>query len=208
MKAGILIFHQAEELDFVGPWEMLTMWEKVADGPDCILVAEKLEPVICAKGMSVNSQMDFSTCPDLDLLLVPGGMGTRREFANPKLIEFISSLSRGCQAVLSVCTGSFLLYAAGLLSGKRATTHWGSLDRMRGLGDVEVIEQRYVRDGNIWTSAGVSAGIDMTLAFIAETAGHEAAGLVQLQAEYYPSDIIYGEVPESPAYVKADRQLR
>lgn len=204
MNAGILIFPQVEELDFVGPWEMLTMWGKVADGPHCALVAERLAPVICAKGMSVNPSCDFESCPPLDYLVVPGGIGTRTEVTNPRLIEFISRQAASCQAVLSVCTGSFLLHAAGLLTGKRATTHWGSLDRLRALGDVSVEEERFVHDGTIWTSAGVSAGIDMILAFIAAVAGNNVAGQVQLQAEYYPSNTRYGEsgsCDDAPAYV-------
>jgi transcriptional regulator GlxA family with amidase domain len=107
--------------------------------------------------------------------------------------------------VLSVCTGSFLLHRAGLLGGKRATTHWNSLDRMRALGDVEVVEERWVRDGRIWTSAGISAGMDLTLAFVADYAGEEIAGQVQFEAEYYPAGARYGrfeEHPKAPAYLK------
>ena len=161
MKFGILIFNQVEELDFVGPWEMLTLWRAQAGGPEtCLVVAPTLAPITCAKGLSVNPHASFETCPDLDYLLVPGGMGTRTEVNNPVLVAFIARQARTCKAVLSVCTGSFLLHAAGLLSGKRATTHWGSLDRLRALGDVEVLEQRHVQDGRIWTSAGIAAGTD------------------------------------------------
>jgi transcriptional regulator GlxA family with amidase domain len=158
MHAGILVFHQVEELDFVGPWEMLAMWQQVAQGPTCHLVAQSREPVSCAKGMSINPTTDFADCPQLDCLLVPGGQGTRVEVSNPVLLEFVAAQARGCSAVLSVCTGSFVLHAAGLLSGKRATTHWGSLERMRALGGVTVVEERFVQDGPVWSSAGVSAG--------------------------------------------------
>ncbi len=191
MTAGILIFNGVEELDFVGPWEMLTMWGKVADGPQCLLIAQSIEPVVCAKGMSVNPGYDFESCPLLDYLIVPGGHGTRVEVNNSVLLDFVTRQASNCSVVLSVCTGSFVLHAAGLLSGKRATTHWQSLDRMRALGDVIVVEERFVKDGKIWTSAGVSAGLDMVLAFIANVAGAEAAGQVQLAAEYFPSGIRY-----------------
>ena len=206
MNFGILVFNQVEELDFVGPWEMLTMWQKVADGPkNCLVVSQSLEPVTCAKGLSINPHVCFADCPKLDYLLVPGGQGTRQEVNNAVLVEFVASQAKNCKAVLSVCTGSFILHAAGLLSGKTATTHWGSLERLRALGDVQVVEQRFVRDGNVWSSAGVSAGIDLMLAFIASVAGEAVAGEVQFQAEYYPASTRYGgfeSQAQAPAYIK------
>src|SRR5450755_1682784 len=206
MRFGVLVFNQVEELDFVGPWEMLTMWSKHAGGPEnCLIVGQSLEPIVCAKGLSINPHVSFADCPTLDFLLVPGGQGTRQEVENPVLVEFVARQAKACKAVLSVCTGSFVLHAAGLLSGRKATTHWGSLERLRALGDVTVVEQRWVRDGNVWSSAGVSAGTDLMLAFIASVAGEEAAGTVQFAAEYYPSDVKYGGFEnhaQAPAYVK------
>ena len=205
MNFGVLIYPDAEELDFVGPWEMLTMWRQVAGGPaHCIVVAEHNAPVVCAKGLSVNPHESFESCPDLDYLLVPGGQGSRAEVANPALLEFVAGQAEKCAAVLSVRTGPFILQAAGLLAGRKATTHWGSLGRLRDLGDIEVVERRYVKDGKFWSAAGVSAGIDMMLAFIADTAGDEVAGKVQFAAEYYPEPIDYGdfrEHPQAPAYL-------
>jgi len=199
MNFGILVFPDVEELDFVGPWEIAGMWKKFANGPENrYIVAETPEPVICANGLSVNPNVSFEECPQLDFLLIPGGMGTRREVDNPVLIQFIIEQAKQCKALLSVCTGTFLLYKAGLLSGKKATTHWNSLDRLKALGDVSVVEERFVHDGNIWTSAGVSAGIDLMLAFIAEAAEEEAAGKVQLAAEYFPSIKRYGSAHKSP----------
>jgi transcriptional regulator GlxA family with amidase domain len=186
---------------------MLTMWSRHADGPkDCLIVSQSIEQVVCAKGLSINPHVAFNDCPPLDYLLVPGGQGTRSEVNNPALVSFVVRQAAGCKALLSVCTGSFILHAAGLLSGKRATTHWGSLDRLRALGDVAVVEQRYVRDGDVWTSAGVSAGMDLMLAFIASVAGDEAAGKVQYAAEYYPSTVRYGGFDthaQAPAYLNA-----
>jgi transcriptional regulator GlxA family with amidase domain len=206
MNFGILVFPQAEELDFVGPWEMVTMWKHIAEGPErCLIVGQTMDPVVCAKGLSVNPHVAFEDCPQLDYLLIPGGMGTRKEVHNAALLAFVAAQAKGCRGLLSVCTGSFVLHAAGLLSGKRATTHWGSLDRLRALGDVEVVEERYTKDGNVWCSAGVSAGIDMTLAFIAEVASEEAAGRVQFATEYFPSSAAYGSPkthPQAPAYIK------
>lgn len=206
MKFGILVFDDVEELDFVGPWEMLTMWSKVADGPtQCLVVAQASGPVRCAKGLSINPHYSFADCPRLDYILVPGGQGTRREVVNSVLLDFVSDQARTCKAVLSVCTGSFVLHAAGLLSGKKATTHWASLERLRALGDVSVVEERYVRDGNVWSSSGVSAGIDLMLAFIASEAGDQAAGKVQFSAEYYPTAVRYGGYethPQAPGYLR------
>lgn len=206
MNFGVLVFPDVEELDFVGPWELLGMWKKVAGGPqNCLIVAQQSQPVACAKGLSVNPDVDFERCPKLDCLLVPGGMGTRVEVNNPALLAFIKAQAKNCEAVLSVCTGAFLLHAAGLLSGKRATTHWASLERLRALGDVTVVEDRFTQDGAIWTAAGVSAGMDVMLAFIASVAGTDAAGKVQLAAKYYPATVRYGDSardPQAPAYVR------
>ena len=205
MHAGILIFNLAEELDFVGPWEMFTMWREVADGPACHLVAQSSSPILCAKGMSVNPTIDFEHCPQLDYLLVPGGQGARTEVSNPVLIEFVARQARGCKAVLSVCTGAFVLHAAGLLSGKRVTTHWSALERLRAEGDVTVVEERFIQDGRIWSSAGISAGIDLALAFIAHVAGEDVAGKVQFTSEYYPSGVRYGgyqSYPQAPRYIR------
>lgn len=205
-KFGFLLFRGLEELDLIGPWEMISLWSKSLEGPgSCLMVAQSREPVTCARGMSINPHVAFSDCPQLDYLLVPGGQGTRDEVNNEALIRFVADQAKGCQAVLSVCTGSFVLHRAGLLSGRRATTHWASLTRLAELGDVKVTQERVVRDGNIWTAAGVSAGIDLALAFIESVAGETVAGKVQLGAEYYPSNRRYGDLHRSsqaPAYLK------
>lgn len=206
MNFGIVVFNQVEELDFAGPWELLTMWSKYAGGPkNCWIVAQSLAPVICAKGLSINPHVAFDACPALDYLLIPGGGGTRHEANNPAMLNFIAAQAPHCKAVLSVCTGAFVLHAAGLLKGKRATTHWSFLDRLRALGDVEVVEERFVRDGNVWSSAGIAAGTDLMLAFIASEAGEEVAGKVQSSAEYYPSTVRYGgfdKQAQAPAYLR------
>lgn len=206
MNLGILIFPDVEELDFVGPWEMVGMWSKFFGGPERrLIVAQSDDPVTCAKGLSVIPHVSFAQCPQLDFLLVPGGQGTRCEVDNQVLVSFISEQAQHCTAILSVCTGTFLLHKAGLLFGKKATTHWNSLDRLRELRDVTVVEERVVHDGNIWTSAGVSAGIDLMLAVIADIAGEDTTGRVQLAAEYYPSVKRYGashQSPVAPGYLK------
>jgi transcriptional regulator GlxA family with amidase domain len=204
--AGFLVFPGVEELDLVGPWELLATWSRHLNGPSpCLLVAQSLAPVTCANGLTLQPQVTFDQVPELDLLLVPGGPGTRSEVDNEILIEFIRTQAPRCRALLSVCTGSFLLHRAGLLTGRRATTHWASLDRLREAGGVEVVEQRWVRDGDIWSSAGVSAGMDMALSYIAASAGDDIAGKVQLGAEFYPDGRRYGTAaahPKAPAYLR------
>jgi transcriptional regulator GlxA family with amidase domain len=206
MNFGFLIFPNVEELDFVGPWEIIGTWGKFYGGPaNRLIVAESAAPIACANGLSVNPHVTFGTCPELDYLLVPGGHGSRTEVDNPECIEFIRRQAAACRAVLSVCTGSFLLQRAGLLNRKQATTHWGELAKLRQLPELEVVEERIVRNGAIWTAAGVSAGTDLALAFIAAEAGEDIAGQVQFFAEYYPSAKRYGRAhldEKAPKYLK------
>jgi len=206
MTFGFLIFPGVEELDFAGPWEIAGTWGKFYGGPERrLVVAESDGPVVCANGLSVNPHVSFATCPALDYLLVPGGQGSRTQVDNPVFIDFIRRQAAGCRAVLSVCTGAFLLQRAGLLDGSRATTHWGELPKLRKLSGIDVVEERFVRTGNTWVAAGVSAGIDVMLAFIASEAGEDVAGEVQFFAEYYPSGKRYGRAhldEKAPKYLK------
>jgi transcriptional regulator GlxA family with amidase domain len=206
MNFAFLGFNDLEELDLVGPWEILAgglKREKLID--NAFIVSEDGEPFRCNHGLEIIPHHSFENCPDFDYLLIPGGWGTRRETENPNLIQFITQRAETCRAVLSVCTGAFLLAEAGLLKGRQASTHWGSLDRLRAVGDIEVVEKRFVKDGKFWSSAGVSAGIDLSLAFLKEEFGEETAEAIQFYAEYYPSRIIYGSPEkhdEAPGYLK------
>ena len=131
-RFGILLFPGVEELDFVGPWEMLRMWSLYADGPsECLLVAQRDAPVECAKGMRVLPDHDFAGCPPLDALLVPGGKGTRDLVGNAAVLDFVRTQAAGAQLLMSVCTGAFVLHAAGLLAGRSATTYWSMLPALR-----------------------------------------------------------------------------
>lgn len=192
-RFAFLMFHEYEELDLIGPWEMATMWRDYANGPDCFTVSEKGGPVKCAKGLRTSADHSFADCPDFDYLLIPGGFSAFDEMNNPVLVDWVRERSKDAQHVLSVCTGSFILFAAGLLEGRKATTHWKALDRMNDLPGVTGVEKRWVRDGHIWSSAGVSAGMDLTLGFVAAVDGEAAAASVQLNAEYYPEGRIYGD---------------
>jgi transcriptional regulator GlxA family with amidase domain len=205
MNFGFLIFPDAEELDWAGPWEVITAWGRFPGGPQhCFTVSETGGAVRCAKGLRVLADYSFNDCPPLDYLLIPGGQGTRRETQNVALLEFVKTQAARCRQVASVCTGSFILQAAGLLEGRSATTYWGSLGRLRETG-TRVEEKRWVRTGNVWTAAGVSAGIDAALALVAAEAGEEIAGETQFYIEYYPDSRRYGKAhrrPDAPAYLR------
>jgi transcriptional regulator GlxA family with amidase domain len=193
LPTGVLIFDDVEVLDFCGPFEVYSVTRldetKRREEPspfDVFLVAETAGAVTTTGGMRVLPQYTFETCPLLDLLVVPGGYGTRAEVDNPRVIEWIAKQARGAKLVTSVCTGSFLLARAGLLAGKRATTHHASLERMRTtFPDVTVDgESRWVEDGNVLTSAGISAGIDLALGVVARLFGSSVAHATARHMEY------------------------
>ncbi|HZR84110.1 MAG TPA: DJ-1/PfpI family protein [Candidatus Binatia bacterium] len=185
---GIVVFEQAEELDFVGPWEVFTMAAQSNGQDRVLLIAEKLEPVRCAKGLRVVPDCTYADAPPLDVVLIPGGMGTRTEMSNPVLLDWLREIGPRCKWVTSVCTGALVLHAAGFLAGKRATTHWSMIDFLRELGSVTVLEKtRYVRDGNVVTAAGVSAGIDMALWLTGQLHDPDFARGVQHFIEYDPA---------------------
>jgi transcriptional regulator GlxA family with amidase domain len=190
---GILLFDGAEELDFAGPWEVFTMAR--TDGDRVVTIAERPEPVRAAKGLRVHADHTLADAPALDVLVVPGGEGTRREVDNGALLDWIKSAAAECTWVTSVCTGSFLLHAAGLVASGRVTTHWAMIDDLRKRGDVTVLEDaRYVRDGKVVTAAGVSAGIDMALWIVGQLYSVPHARAVQRFMEYDPAPPYAAEV--------------
>ncbi len=194
---GIVIFDGAEELDFVGPWEVLTAAAKLAgDGLDrVVLLAEHDRPIRCAKGMRVLPDATLADAPGLDVVVVPGGQGTRREVDNPAVIDWLAAVAPGCAWVTSVCTGSLLLHAAGPARGRRVTTHWSFVQTLRARGEITVLEGvRFVRDGNLVTAAGVSAGIDMALWLVGQLRGPAFAREVQRYIEYDPAPPYSAEV--------------
>ena len=192
---GLVMFDDAEELDFVGPWEVFTMGAQSNGSDRVVTIAEHARPVRCHKGLRVLPDHTFTDAPPLDVVLVPGGFGTRREKDNPVLLDWLRAVAPRCQWVTSVCSGALVLHAAGFLAGKRATTHWSVLQMLREMGDVEVLEnRRYVRDGNVVTSAGVSAGIDMALWLVGQLHGPDFARGVQRFMEYDPAPPYSAEV--------------
>ncbi|MCF6767014.1 DJ-1/PfpI family protein [Thiotrichales bacterium 19S11-10] len=189
---GFLLYGNFEELDLVGPWEMLTMWRDYAKGPECFTVAEKAQTVQAKKGMRFIADYDFTNVPEFDVLVIPGGQGSTAVINNSSIMNFIKDFSKQKnKQILAVCTGVSILYAAGLLKDRNITTHHLRSEQYEATNDVKFISSRYQKDGNIWTSAGVSAGMDMALAFIADIAGDAVAGKVQNLAEYYPDNKIY-----------------
>ncbi|WP_405621257.1 DJ-1/PfpI family protein [Streptomyces sp. NBC_01511] len=194
---GLLIFDGAEELDFVGPWEVFTASSMLRDQADtAVLVAERAGPVRCGKGMRVLPDHTLGDCPPLDVLLVPGGRGTRHEVDNPALIEWIGGTAADADWVTSVCTGSLLLHEAGPARGRRVATHHGFEDALQARGDVTVVrDARYVVDGNLITSQGVSAGIDMALWLVGRLHGRDHARAVRRYIQYEPAPPYLADEP-------------
>jgi transcriptional regulator GlxA family with amidase domain len=194
-NVGLLIFDDAEELDFMGPWEVFSYAAKMTGADRVLTVAQTMRPVRCAKGMQVLPDAPLSDAPPLDVVLVPGGIGTRREVNNPEVIDWLRRVCSSATWVTSVCTGSLLLHEAGPARGKRVTTHWTFIETLRARGDITVLEKvRYVRDGNLVTAAGVSAGIDMALWLVGQRDGVEVARNVQRGIEYDPAPPYAAEV--------------
>lgn len=187
VTTGIVLFDGAEELDWAGPFEVFSMARR--EGDSVVTIAQHDGPVTGAKGLRVLADHTFATAPDLDVLVIPGGRGSRRERTNPAMVDFVRSAAAGCTWVTSVCTGAFVLEAAGLLEGRRVTTHWAAIEELRALvPGLEVLEQvRYVRDGRVVTSAGVSAGIDMALWLVGQVVSVEHARRTQYLMEYDPA---------------------
>jgi transcriptional regulator GlxA family with amidase domain len=156
---------------------------------EVVLISEDGEPVTSFLGTRYMVDHSYESCPQLDVILIPGGLGTRREMDNPKHIGFVQKQAAGCEYVTSVCTGALVLHAAGFLAGKRATTHWGAKQELRDLGGgTEVVDAgRWVHDGNVITAAGVSAGIDMALYVVGMLKTPEDARKVQNFMEYHPA---------------------
>lgn len=185
---GLLIFDEAEELDFCGPWEVFTTSSMIREFSDQVMLAEHAGAVRCGKGMKVIPDHTLEDAPPLDLLLVPGGYGTRREVSNPNLIGWIARTSQTVTWITSVCTGALLLHEAGVARGRRVATHHAFEDTLQARGDVTVVrDARYVVDGNLVTSQGVSAGIDMALWVTGQIYGRDHARAVRRYIQYDPA---------------------
>lgn len=204
LRVGIFIFDDVEVLDFAGPYEVFSR-ARLTPGLESrrsdetapfrvFTVAAKAETITATGGLRVVPDYGFATTSPIDLLVVPGGFGTRRLLEDFAALDWIRGSAAGARQVTSVCTGALLLAKAGLLAGRRATTHWGSLDLLASLDPTIQVERirRVVEDG-IVTSAGVSAGIDMALLMVERLCGAEVANETARYIEYQRRPIEAGE---------------
>ncbi|MDV6013069.1 DJ-1/PfpI family protein [Haloechinothrix sp. LS1_15] len=190
MEFHIELFDGAEELDWAGPWEVLAAWAALwpDDGATVRTVARTTEPVVCGKGLRVLPDVSWQQAGTPDVLVYPGGRGARRELAEPDTLRRMRELAGSGVLMTSVCTGSLVLAAAGLLDGRQATTHRSALERLPTLGRrIEVAaDDRFVDAGSVITAAGVSAGIDMALHLIARLHSRGRAREVRDYIQYHP----------------------
>ena len=176
-KLGILLYENAQPMDVIGPWEVFATWKNGLKAPlDMFLISENGLPVVCDNNIILNAHIDFSTCPQLDYLIIPGGRGRVTQMKNSPLLGFIQKQASEAKYLVSVCTGAFLLYQAGVVKDEFMTTYWRALPELLALKKVRVKEERIVKSGKIWASGGVSSGIDLAFALIAEIAGADTAG--------------------------------
>jgi cyclohexyl-isocyanide hydratase len=197
LQIGFVLFPGVQQLDLTGPYEVL------ASLPDVKvhLIWKDLLPITSSTAIVFTPTTTYEHCPVLDVICVPGGAGVGALMEDPQTLEFLRAQSRTARYVTSVCTGALVLGAAGLLRGRRATTHWAYHDMLAPLGAIAV-QERVVRDGNLLTGGGITAGIDFALTLAAELYSEAAAQLVQLQLEYAPAPPFNAGRPETaPAHV-------
>ncbi len=191
-RIGLLLYPHLTALDIVGPFTVLS---RLPGAWETVWVAEALDPVEDDQGLKLVPDVSFTDAPPLEILVVPGGPGQITAMGNDALIGFLRDRAAAGTRLVSVCTGSLLLAQAGLLEGKRAATHWLARDALADLGAIPVPD-RVVRDGDAFTAAGVSAGIDLALELVAELEGDDWARAIQLGIEYDPQPPFDAGSPE------------
>lgn len=182
LDVGFLIFPRVQQLDLTGPYEVLAS----LPGTRTHLIWKTAAPITASTGLMLAPTTDFAHCPPLDIFCVPGGVGINPLLEDAEVIAFVQKQAQNVRYLTSVCTGALLLGAAGLLRGKKATTHWNARDFLPRFGAI-LTQGRVVHDGNLFTAGGVTAGIDFGLAIVAELAGRDAAETIQLGLEYRPA---------------------
>jgi transcriptional regulator GlxA family with amidase domain len=184
---GILVFDGVDELDFVGPLNVFSYATGWGQNGRVLTVGARRTAFQGVNGLSFMAGYDFSDCPPIDVVVVPGGQGVDELLADEAVLEWVTRIAASAKWICSVCTGAFVLQAAGLTEGRRITTHSGMTDRLKAASKGEVVEgERFVADGNIVTAAGVSAGIDMSLWVVGQIYGEDHARTVQANLEYKP----------------------
>ena len=184
-SVDILLFDDVEELDFVGPWEVFSVANRLSPGsfPTC-LVSTGSASIVARYGLRVEGLECLYDRNVPRVLLLPGGPGRKIVMRDPKLLEYVRRIHAEGSLLTSVCTGAFVLAEAGLLRGKSATTHWSARDELKAYPEVAVVERRYVDEGDIVTSAGISAGIDVSLHLVERFSGTAVARQVARAMEY------------------------
>lgn len=189
-RIGIFLFEDAEELDWAGPWEVLSFWALMYpdDDVEVFTLAEKEGLIKCAKGLRVLPDHTWATAPAMDVLVYPGGQGTRPQLGDETYRKWVRGLAEGGTLMTSVCTGALVYADAGLLDGRPATTYWSAMDLLGSLGEnIELRpDDRFVDSGEVITAAGVSAGIDMALHLVARLHSVERAKEVRRGIQYDP----------------------
>jgi cyclohexyl-isocyanide hydratase len=203
LTVGLLLFPDMTQLDMTGPYEVFVSLPQTT----VHLIWKSLEPVTVGGGLRMLPTTTLSSCPKLDVICVPGGPGQVALMRDREVLDFLREQAETCRYVTSVCTGSLVLGAAGLLRGFRATSHWLSLDQLALLGATPVAE-RVVMDGNRITGGGVTSGIDFALFVAAQLLGEEIAKEVQLRIEYDPAPPFNAGSPRTadPTLVAALRE--
>ncbi len=189
VRIAIAVFEGAEELDFVGPWEVLGAWRFLhPDDVDLFLVSDHAAPVTCAKGLRVLPDTSWDDAGEFDVLVYPGGRGTRPQLGNEDIRQRLQRLKERGALMTSVCTGALVYADAGLLDGQPATTYWSAFDELLPLGQgiVPRPDARFVDVGGVITAAGVSAGIDMALHLVGRLGSPEKAREVRRYIQYDP----------------------
>ncbi|HEY1932771.1 MAG TPA: DJ-1/PfpI family protein [Acetobacteraceae bacterium] len=199
LRIGLLLFPRMTQLDLTGPYEVFAK----VPGAEVLLLWKTLQPVEAESGLRMLPHATLRDCPPLDVLCVPGGPGVSALMEDAEVLDWLRAQGRAARYVTSVCTGALVLGAAGLLRGKRATSHWASRDLLAAFGAIPT-PGRVVRDGNVFSGGGVTAGIDFALTLVAEIVSPAAAQEIQLQIEYAPAPPFDAGTPETaPADVVA-----
>lgn len=184
LQVGVLVFDGVEELDFVGPWEVLSYANKIRPGSLTMHLVGTHSPIQAFNHLKVLPDLTLEECPQLDILVLPGGKGRLQEMHNPAILQFVREQYAGLRWLTSVCTGAFFLAEAGLLQGRRATTHFTALAELANYPGINVQRERIVQDGNIICAAGVASGLDLGLHLLEILFGQELANQVATNIEY------------------------